>query len=144
VVVNVTCERVAIDHDELARDCAKYPGVELVVAFGSVARGQARPDSDVDVGVWGGGFWGQLAIGTDIGRRIDKEPHVVDLAVASEWLRFQIARDGFLLYEGKPGAWNEFKAQAMLRYWDVAPIIALTAAGVRRRLLREAEDRARG
>jgi predicted nucleotidyltransferase len=142
--VDISRELAAIDRAELAQVCAGYPGVELVVVFGSVMRGQARPDSDVDIGVQGGGFWGQLDIGTDIGRRVDKDPHVVDLATASEWLRFQIARDGVSLFEGKPGVWTEFKAQAMLRYWEVAPIIALTADGVRRRLKREAEERRRG
>ena len=64
-------------------------------------------------------------------------------ASASDWLRFHVARDGVLLFKRTPGAWTEFKAGAMLRYWEVAPIIALTAEGVRRRLKREAEERAR-
>jgi predicted nucleotidyltransferase len=118
---------------------ASYPSVELVVVFGSQVTGTARPDSDVDVGVLGGGFWHQLAVGTTVGKQLNKEPHVVDLGTAGEWLRFQVARDGVLLYQRTSDAWVEFKAKAMIAYWDVAPLIALTTEGVRRQLRLEAE-----
>jgi hypothetical protein len=63
---------------------------------------------------------------------------VVDLHTASDWLRFQVARDGVLVCEASSGAWADFKARAMVVYWDLAPTIALCAAGVKQRLLREA------
>ena len=107
------------DVTALARVCAGHAGVRLVALFGSVAREAARADSDV------GGLLG-------------REPHVVDLQTASDWLRFQVARDGVLVYEALPGAWAEFKARAMVLYWDLAPTIALCAAGVKQRFLREA------
>jgi predicted nucleotidyltransferase len=136
-----------LDPADLAGLADDYPSVDLVVVFGSQVTGKARPDSDVDVGIQGGGFWEQLAIGTSIGARLNKEPHVVDLGTAGEWLRFQAARDGVLLYQRTTSAckpWVEFKARAMIGYWDVAPLIALTADGVRRRLRREAEGSAHG
>jgi hypothetical protein len=92
----------------------------------------------VDVAVLGGGFWDQLGLGSDVGGLLGREPHVVDLQTASDWLRFQVARDGVLVYEALPGAWAEFKARAMVLYWDLAPTIALCAAGVKQRFLREA------
>jgi predicted nucleotidyltransferase len=45
---------------------ARWPDLRLVVVFGSVATGKARPDSDVDVGVLGGSFWDQLAAGNEV------------------------------------------------------------------------------
>jgi len=123
----------------LARVCAGHPGVRLVAMFGSVARGTSRPDSDTDIAVLGGAFWNQLGLGSDLGALLGREAHVVDLQAASDWLRFHVARDGVLLYEALPGAWAEFKAQAMVIYWELAPIIALCSAGVKRRLLREAK-----
>jgi predicted nucleotidyltransferase len=134
----------AIKHFEVARLCAAHAEVRLMVAFGSAVRGQARADSDLDIGVLGGSLWEQLAVGTELGRVVHREPHVMDLATASEWLCFQVARDGVLIFEREPSTWIEFKAQAMIRYWDVAPIIELTAQGVRRRLAREAQERNHG
>jgi predicted nucleotidyltransferase len=126
------------DVTALVRTCAGYAGVRLVALFGSVAREAARVDSDLDVAVLGGGFWDQCGLGSALGGLLGREPHVVDLQTASDWLRFQVARDGVLVYEASPGAWADFKARAMVVYWDFAPTIALCAAGVKQRLLREA------
>jgi predicted nucleotidyltransferase len=132
--------QTTMDVPALARICTGHPGVRLVVLFGSVARGWARADSDVDLAVLGGEFWDQLGLGNALATLLGREPHVVDLSAVSDWLRFQIARDGILVYEGSPGEWAEFKARAMVLYWDLAPTIALCAAGVKRRLLQEAHD----
>jgi predicted nucleotidyltransferase len=130
--------QTTIDVPALARACAGHAGVRLVALFGSVAREAARADSDVDVAVLGGEFWDQCGLGSDLGGLLGREPHVVDLQTASDWLRFQVARDGILVFEASSGAWADFKARAMVAYWDLAPTIALCAAGVKQRLLREA------
>ena len=116
----------------------QWPDVRLVAIFGSVVRGTARPESDVDVAVLGGSFWDQLAIGSEVSRYLRREPHVVDLAAASDWLRFEVARGGVAIFERSPGTWAQFQAQAALHHFDLAPLIELCASGVRRRLLREA------
>lgn len=133
-----------LDPVEIARRVAARPGIRLVIVFGSVARSTARPDSDVDIGILGGGFWDQLAVGGEIAAAYGREPHVVDLGAASDWLRFEAARHGQLLFAATPDAWPRFQAESALRYFDLAPIIARCAAGVRARLRREAEVRARG
>jgi predicted nucleotidyltransferase len=111
--------------------------VRLVVVFGSVARGQARPDSDVDIGILGGGFWPQLELGSRVAARLHREPHVVDLAEAGELLRFEIARDGICLFDDDD-AWPRFQAEAMIAYWDFAPILKLCADAARRTLRKDA------
>ncbi len=130
--------QTSIDVAALARICAGHSGIRLVVLFGSVARGGARADSDVDVAVLGGEFWDQLDLGNEMAALLAREPHVVEMGGISDWLRFQIAHDGVLVYEAAPGLWTRFKAQAMVLYWDLAPTIALCSAGVKRRLVREA------
>jgi predicted nucleotidyltransferase len=129
-----------IDVRELAHACAGHPGVRLVVLFGSVVTGKARADSDADVAILGGEFWEQLEMGSRLGKLLGREPHVVDLHTASDRLRFEVARGGLLVFESPPGEWTEFKASAMVRYWDLAPIIAICAAGVEKRLRSEARQ----
>jgi uncharacterized protein len=127
-----------IDVAALARLCLGKADIRLVVLFGSVASGKPRPDSDADIGILGGTLYEQQVLGAQLGATLGREAHVVDLATASEWLSFQVARDGILVHQAEPDAWALFKARAMLEYWDLAPTIGLCAAGVRARLEREA------
>jgi len=126
---------VSPDLERLRRAAAAVPGARLVVLFGSVARGQAAAWSDADIGILGLDFWPALKLGAAVASQLGREPHVVDLDRASDWLRFRVANEGVPLCEGEPGAWAGFRATAPLRYFDVQPIIARCAAGARRRLL---------
>ena len=47
--------------------------------------------------------------------------HVIYLDEAPPLLRFEIARDGVVLVERRPGFWTDFKAKAMVDWWDWAP-----------------------
>ena len=99
------------------------PAVELVVLFGSTAKGRARPRSDVDIAVRGDGpadldaLYLILAprVGTD---RLD----LVDLRRAGPLLAFEVARHGRLLFERAPGAFRSFQALASRRYCDTAKL----------------------
>jgi predicted nucleotidyltransferase len=99
------------------------PAIELVVLFGSVARGQARSRSDLDIAVRGDGpvdldaLYLVLAprLGTD---RLD----LVDLRVAGSVLGFEVARHGQPLFERVPGAFRSFQALASGRYCDTAKL----------------------
>lgn len=122
----------------IERMAADRPGVRLIVLFGSVARDQASPTSDADLGILGGAFWDQLGVGADLGSLLGREPHVVDLATSSEVLRYEVARDGRPLYESDATVWPRFRADAIVRYLDFQPVLAICAEGARRRLRREA------
>ena len=114
-------------------------GVRLAVLFGSRARGAGRSGSDVDVGILlspaSRDAWAraEVALRRAAGRPVD----VIDLAEAPPLLRFEIARDGQLIIERDPGLWPDFKARAMIDWWDWAPtarkIHAVAAARVRER-----------
>lgn len=113
--------------------------VRLAVLFGSRARGRAFRQSDVDLLV-------DLQPDTDAARRrvqsalgqaVRSDLDLVHAADAKPLLRFEIARDGILVMEREPGAWTDFKTQAMLDWWDWAPYARrIHAAAVKR--LREA------
>jgi len=117
-----------------ARTLAIASGVRLVVLFGSLARGEGRPDSDADIGMIGGEFWDQLSLGTEIGKLLGREPHVVDLSAAGETLRYLVARDGIPLVDSEPSGWARFQAEATVRYLDFVPTLKTCAEGARRRI----------
>jgi predicted nucleotidyltransferase len=99
-------------------------GLDLLILFGSRARGTAHQHSDWDVGYLASpaaDIPGLLAIlveqtGSD---RID----LVDLRRASGVLRFQAARDGQVLYERTPGLGDRFRLEAAHFWCDMAPIL---------------------
>ena len=121
--------------------------VELLVLFGSSGRaaGDVRPvkrlPRDVDLGV-------RYRDDTSVRQRwrvegalrrhlrpLDRrEVDVIDLASAPPLLRFEVARDGKLLYESRPYLWADFRARAMVDWWDWAPYQRRMDRGAVRRL----------
>ena len=89
-----------IDLDPLVQILAKC-GAKRVFLFGSVARGEARPGSDVDLACEGlppGRFFealGKLLLCT--GKDVD----LVDLDKAAAPLRKRLEKEGVLLYEAR-------------------------------------------
>lgn len=106
---------------ELAR---KTPGLDLLVLFGSRARGDSHPGSDWDLGYLAGpelDFYGLLArlvllLGTD---RID----LVNLSRASGLLRFRAVSEGKTLFESSDGVFESFAFEAISYWCDMGPII---------------------
>jgi predicted nucleotidyltransferase len=109
--------------ERLADALRTLDAVCLGVIFGSTATGAARAGSDVDVGVLldrdDRDTWVQVeaVLGRAAGRRID----LIDLRRAPPQLRFEIASNGQVLIERRPYAWVDFKAAAMIDWWDWAP-----------------------
>ena len=100
--------------------------MRLAVLFGSAARGQSGPGSDLDVGVLlepgqESAAALEVALARATGRRLD----LVRLDAAPPLLRFEIARDGRVLLERAPHAWADFRARAMTDWWDWAPTARL-------------------
>jgi uncharacterized protein len=109
--------------DRLRNALADLHAVRLGVVFGSVARGDDRPGSDVDVGVRLDPDSSALRqeIEAALGRAAGREVDVVFLDEAPPLLRFEIGADGVVLVERQPHAWSDFRARAMLDWWDWAP-----------------------
>jgi predicted nucleotidyltransferase len=123
-----------LDIEQLREAGRGFSGARLIVVFGSIARGNPASWSDLDVAVSGAPFWEALEIGARLGRCLGREPHVVELESASDWLRFRVAQEGLLIFEREPDAWARFRAESAIRYFDLAPIQSLCAAGARRAL----------
>ena len=98
---------------------AVAPRVELVVVFGSVARGRSRRDSDLDVAVRCDGSADLDALYLLLAPRFTTSLlDLVDLRRTGSLLAFQVARYGQVLYERDPGAFRSFQSLASRRYCD--------------------------
>ena len=116
------------EHDErlqkLARVAHGHSGLKLVVLYGSRGRGEARPDSDWDLGYLADasldpdGFLADavLALGSD---RID----LVDLGRASGQLRYRAAAEAHVVFARSDEAFPSFWLDAVTFWCDAAPVL---------------------
>ena len=99
-------------------------GLDLLILFGSRARGDAHPGADWDFGYLADeavdvpGLLAALveALGND---RVD----LADLRRAGGLLRFQAARDGVLVHESSADQFDRYRLAAAQFWCDNAPIL---------------------
>lgn len=113
----------------IAGALAAFPAVFAAWVFGSMARGEAGPDSDVDVAVLdrptpGTPSWRRTARYADAlvaalpARRVD----VVLLVDAPVRLADRILREGRLVLDREPEARCDFEERTLIRYFDDLPM----------------------
>lgn len=119
----------------LAEALQHEPHVQLAVLFGSAAEGRERPSSDLDIGVLGDDDTATSRLAVVLSRLTGRRVEIVSLSEAPPLLRFEIARAGRVLIERTPHLWTDFRARAMVDWWDWAPIARRfqTAAAARLR-----------
>ncbi len=101
-----------------------------------MARGEATRESDIDIGVKSKEPAQELLsrLEVNLGRAAKREVQVVSLVESPPLLRFEIARDGKVLLQRKPYAWVDFRARAMVDWWDWAPLARRIHAAAAARL----------
>ncbi len=108
-----------------------HAGVRLAVLFGSQARGDAGAASDVDIAVRAPGL-DLLSIRADLERALGLTVDVVDLDRVTFSLLDEIVRDGFVVYEGRPGAAATFWSHSLTSLaTDRATFDQMAAASLR-------------
>lgn len=115
----VLAERIAVV-------VATYPEVAAAWVFGSVARGEARPDSDLDVALLpskaGMTLDRQLGLAARLealtGRRVD----LVELSLRELVLCHEVLTLGCLVYEADRERRIDFVSDALVRASDFMPI----------------------
>jgi predicted nucleotidyltransferase len=122
----------------LRQVAASWPEVRLAVLFGSTARAEGRPSSDVDVGLVLEPYSPAVRFRVDaqLGRAAGREVDTVLLDDAPPLLRFEVARDGVLLLEREEGLWTAFQVKAMVDWWDWAP----TARKIQRAIIEDLKE----
>jgi predicted nucleotidyltransferase len=128
----------------------RHPAVAAAYLFGSVARGEAGPDSDLDVGVVYDKPYPndrdriatQLAL--EIGRAVGMDAvDVVDLEAQGPLFCQRVLLEGSRLYEGNAGRRIDFESDAIVRALDFRPTYDLATQGkpaALRRWLRQRYD----
>ncbi len=107
---------------ELQAVCEKYD-LDLVVLYGSQAKGTAQAGSDHDVGVRKReGLVGSdefLSLVFELSQVLGRgNLDLVDLRKAPPLLKYEAARSGQALYEAQPGTFNLFHVLAWKLYQD--------------------------
>jgi predicted nucleotidyltransferase len=124
--------------DQIASVLQAGPPLRLAMMFGSEARGTSRSDSDVDIAIVPADPELSLAAELDLqqaltlacGRPVD----LVRLDKASCLVRWQVARDGRVLFQAGPFEAARFVASAASDYLDFQPDFARAAATFQARL----------
>ena len=131
---------MAIDIDKIKPEVAKVAqkyNLALVILYGSQATGKARDGSDVDIAVLG-----KRKILSNVLINLDdefarifraRELDVKSLHNTNPFFRYQVMRDGVLLY-GKNYDYNSYKAYAFRDYHDSKDLLKLKRIIVERRL----------
>jgi predicted nucleotidyltransferase len=123
-----------VDRDRLAQEiahvfAARNEDAAAVYLFGSVARGEAGEDSDVDVAVLCGkpvdpGLAGlKLALAGDLEERLGRRVDLVVLDHQPPDLVHRVLRDGLLVLENDRSARIRFEVTARNEYFDVLPML---------------------
>ena len=112
---------IHMNKDLLDKLVNKYK-ITLIVLFGSYAEGKVRDDSDIDIGIY---LEDKIGVKEET-NLIEDMVHAfkrdnIDLVIlntASPVLRFEVVRNGKLLFERTPGDFLQFKLLSMKRYWE--------------------------
>ena len=115
--------------EAFARDDHNDDGIICVYLYGSLARGQGRRESDIDIAVLyateppstldGLG----LELGNALERRLGRPVDLVVLNRAPVDLIHRVLRDGILLHDRNPAARIRFEVQARNEYFDLLPYL---------------------
>lgn len=123
------------------------PPLRLAILFGSFARGEERPDSDLDVAILPAdsalALNAELDLQAALERACGRAVDLVRLDHASTLLRFRAAREGVLLSAEPAAEHSRFLAAAAAEHADFAPAFAVASERFRRALAARA-DRSEG
>lgn len=122
---------------EAGREIGKRHGLRLAVLYGSVAKGRAKDDSDIDIAVYGRHVLDFAEIVEIINELIDalkfNEIDVKSLHHTDPLFRWQVMERGILLY-GDEFDFGRFRTYAFRDYTESKSLFDLKEKMVKKRL----------
>jgi len=116
------------------------PPLQLAALFGSRAKGNARTDSDLDIGIIPTDaalpLREELALAAALSAAAGAEVDLVRLDRDDPLLGREVAQTGVCLFEAAPGVFSAYRATAMSRWIDFDETLAPHRANFLRRLTR--------
>ena len=97
----------------LKRALARHTGVRFALLFGSVARGTAGSESDLDIAVDVDAGTDLVQLSADLTQAVSREVEVVNLRDAGVPLLEELLRDGIVVFERKPHASATWRAHVL-------------------------------
>jgi predicted nucleotidyltransferase len=95
--------------------------LQLIVLFGSAARGTMREESDLDIGIQSKkklSHAQRLSLWSDLSGLFDRDVDLTVLNYPNPVLDFEIAKEGLLLFEAEENVWENWKSFRVRHYWD--------------------------
>lgn len=112
----------------LTMELSKYPFVRFASLFGSQVKGKGKEKSDVDVAVFL-----QVPLSDPLQTKLDiiealekvsqKEMDITILNEAGSVLKYQVAKNGELIFERQKGEYKKFVLGAWKEYFDFQPTL---------------------
>ncbi len=110
-------------------------GLDVLLLFGSRARGDAHAASDWDFAYIAGPEFDVAGLLTTLVLELGTDDvDLVDLRRAGGLLRYRAARDGVTLFERTPGLADTFRIEAVLFWCEAGPLLERAFEGVLREL----------
>lgn len=109
--------------EKLESVARRHPALDLLIIYGSRARGEAHAASDWDFAYLGRGVDGDRLRADLMAVVASDDIDVVDLRRCSALLAFHAARDGITLYQSQPDAFPDFQIHATLNWLDMEPVV---------------------
>jgi predicted nucleotidyltransferase len=139
VIMSILLDEVVRNSREVLQTCLPHLGFACL--YGSCARGEMRPFSDIDIGLLLPVEPEILELGDIAGRLESALGRPVDVLLLRRLpernpeLAFRIADEGVLITESRPNSFAQFKKQAFLYYLDTEYLRRLTRTALHRRVL---------
>jgi hypothetical protein len=130
--------------DRLRAVISRGPKLRLAILFGSRARGSARPDSDVDLGILPAAKLSaqqENDLAVELERAAGAPVDLVVLDQARPALRWRIARDGVVLWSAPPSEASRFLARTGIEHDEFRELEIDAMRRFRARVAGEAQRR---